>query len=57
MQRTYSFIVPVYNRPQEIRELLESFLVLHFSDPFEIVIVEDGSTETAEAVVKEFSES
>lgn len=50
----YSFIIPVFNRPQEIRELLESMLPLDFKEPFEVVIVEDGSTETAEKIVSEF---
>jgi glycosyltransferase involved in cell wall biosynthesis len=57
MERCYSFIIPVYNRPQEIKELLESFLVLSYNKTFEIVIVEDGSTERAEEIVKEFSET
>tara|TARA_A100000171_G_C2140025_1_gene154320 strand:+ start:126 stop:1127 length:1002 start_codon:yes stop_codon:yes gene_type:complete len=56
MKRSYSFIIPVYNRPQEIKELLESFLVLSYNDSFEIVIVEDGSSESAEELVKNFSE-
>ena len=56
MQINYSFIIPVFNRPQEVRELLESFICLDFPNDFEIVIVEDGSTETSENVVKEFSE-
>ena len=56
MERFYSFIIPVYNRPQEIKELLESFLVLSYNKPFEIVIVEDGSTESAEGIVAEFSD-
>ena len=40
----FSFIIPVYNRPHEIKELLESFKALATSDAFEIVIIEDGST-------------
>lgn len=52
----YSFVIPVYNRPQEIRELLESMLLLDFSRGFEVVIVEDGSTETSEEVVSKFNE-
>lgn len=52
----YSFVVPVFNRPQEIRELLESMLLLDYQQPFEVVIVEDGSTETAEKVVSEFGD-
>ncbi|MEM0519419.1 glycosyltransferase [Aequorivita flava] len=56
MQISYSFIIPVYNRPQEVKELLESFVALDFKKEFEIVIVEDGSTETSKEVVTQFSE-
>ena len=38
----YSIIVPVFNRPDEVDELLESLCHQTFSD-FEVVIVEDGS--------------
>ena len=38
-----SFIIPVYNRPNEINELLISFDNLLGSKDFEIVIIEDGS--------------
>ncbi len=55
-ERFYSFIIPVYNRPQEIKELLESFQVLSFNKPFEIVIVEDGSSESSEEIIRYFSE-
>ena len=55
MRMEYSFIIPVFNRPQEIDELLESFLNVTFPEPFEIVIVEDGSSETAEQVVQSYS--
>ena len=39
-----SFIIPVYNRPDEVKELLESFLSQE-STPldYEVVVVEDGS--------------
>ncbi|MAC65964.1 MAG: glycosyl transferase family 2 [Flavobacteriaceae bacterium] len=56
MNRAYSFIVPVYNRPEETRELLQSMVALKFSRKFEVVIIEDGSSRTSEDVVKEFSE-
>ena len=39
----YSVIVPVYNRPDEVDELLESLTAQTFKD-FEVIIVEDGST-------------
>ena len=54
MALSYSFVIPVYNRPQEIKELLESFVLISFNQPFEIVIVEDGSTLSSEEVVKQY---
>lgn len=50
----FSFIIPVYNRPEEIEELLSSFLNFDGDNTFEIVIVEDGSAETSERVVEAF---
>ncbi len=54
MELRFSFVVPVYNRPEETRELLESLALQTFSAPFEVVIVEDGSRDTSETVVKAF---
>ena len=56
MQTSYSFIVPVFNRPAEIRELLCSMRELKFDRPFEVVIVEDGSTLSSKEVIAEFAE-
>lgn len=56
MKLDYSFIIPVYNRPEEIKELLESMLLLDFSNSFEIVIVEDGSTISSKDVVAQFQD-
>ena len=39
----FSIIVPVYNRPQEVEELLES-LDKQTDKDFQLIIVEDGST-------------
>lgn len=50
----FSFIIPVYNRPEETKELLES-LAFQTQKDFEVVIIEDGSTNTSEEVVKSFS--
>lgn len=52
----YSFIIPVFNRPDEIEELLESFTKQTFKDPFEIVIVEDGSSITCEHIVEKYKQ-
>ena len=54
MNRTYSFVIPVYNRPGEIRELLQSISRQTFASPFEVVVVEDGSEDDAKEVVDTF---
>ena len=54
MELSYSFIIPVYNRPDEIRELLESFTSMKTALEYEIVIVEDGSSIPADKVIFEF---
>ena len=51
----YSFIIPVYNRPNEIDELLESFTKQDFSDAYEIIIVEDGSDNSSEGIVEKYA--
>ena len=56
MNLVFSIIIPVYNRPQEVRELLQSLRAQTFRKPFEIVIVEDGSIETSEDVIEEYSD-
>ena len=48
--RKYSVIIPAYNRPDEVGELLESLKSQPFMD-FEIIVVEDGSTLTCRDVV------
>lgn len=48
----FSLIIPVYNRPEEIEELLQSLLLQDYKLPFEIVIVEDGSTLPCEEIVE-----
>ena len=51
----YSVIVPVFNRPDEVRELLESLCSQTFRD-FEVVLVEDGSTVPCADVAKAFAD-
>ncbi|GAB4245826.1 MAG: glycosyltransferase [Ekhidna sp.] len=52
----FSVIVPVYNRPQEVKELLDSLTNQDFKD-FEVLIVEDGSTDTCKAGVDSFADT
>ena len=51
-----SFVIPVFNRPNEIDELLKSFANLSGDKDFEIVIVEDGSTNKCEQLVKNYKD-
>jgi len=56
MNLDFSIIIPVYNRPQEIEELLNSLTQQDFKDDFEVIIVEDGSTVKADDIVKSFQD-
>ena len=50
----YSIIVPVFNRPDEVRELLGSLAGQTLKD-FEVIIVEDGSKTPCKDVCDEFA--
>lgn len=54
MDLFFSIIIPVYNRPQEIEELLSSLVDQDFSNAFEVLIIEDGSTMKSDAIVEEY---
>lgn len=51
----YSIIVPVFNRPDEIDELLESLTCQTFND-FEVIIVEDGSQKPCKEVCDKYTD-
>ena len=51
----YSIIVPVYNRPDEVDELLES-LSNQTQQDFEVIIVEDGSIKTCKDVCDKYAD-
>lgn len=50
-----SLIIPLYNRPDEIRELLDSLCLQSDSD-FELIIVEDGSQVKSEEIVQAYAD-
>ena len=50
----YSFVIPVYNRPDEVDELLESLTRQDYKD-FEVVVVEDGSAVPCAEVVDRYA--
>ena len=49
----YSFIIPVYNRPDEVGELLESLTRQSVTD-FEVIVVEDGSEVSSREVAEKY---
>ena len=55
MKMQFSIIIPVYNRPQEVDELLESLCGQTVKD-FEVVVVEDGSSEKCDSVCEKYAD-
>lgn len=51
----YSVIIPVYNRPDEVDELLQSLTQQHFKD-FEVIVVEDGSSVPCRQVAEKYND-
>jgi len=47
----FSVIIPIYNRPDEIVELLESLTLQSAKSLFEVIIIEDGSEYSCEEVI------
>ncbi|MBO7418415.1 MAG: glycosyltransferase [Bacteroidaceae bacterium] len=50
----FSIIIPVFNRPDEVDELLQSLSGQSFRD-FEVIIVEDGSTVPCQQIVEDYA--
>lgn len=51
----FSLIIPLYNRPQEIQELLETLCEQTYTN-FEVLVIEDGSVDKAEDIVNSFKD-
>ncbi|GAA4511913.1 glycosyltransferase [Sphingobacterium thermophilum] len=51
----FSIIIPLYNRSDEIKELLHSLLSQTYQD-FEVIIVEDGSTRPAKHIIERYAD-
>lgn len=51
----FSVIIPVYNRPDEVAEMLESLIRQTYRN-YEIILVEDGSSVPCEEVVKQYTD-
>ncbi|WP_340198452.1 glycosyltransferase [Ascidiimonas sp. W6] len=55
MKLYISLIIPVYNRPEEIDELLQSLSIQTTKRKFEVVIIEDGSTLKSDDIVNQYT--
>ncbi len=51
----FSIIIPVFNRPQEVKELLESLAAQSDKD-FELIIAEDGSTDKSDSIIESYKD-
>ena len=51
----FSFIIPVFNRPDEVDELLQSLEEQNVKD-FEVILIEDGSSDKCDEVVEKHSD-
>src|SRR5690554_6521677 len=49
----FSIIIPVYNRPDEVDELLESLTLQTYSD-FEVLLIEDGSSLKCDLIAQKY---
>lgn len=52
----YSVIIPVYNRPEEVDELLDSLTRQSYTN-FEVLIIEDGSTRKCDHLINTYGDS
>lgn len=51
----FSLIIPIYNRPEEIDELLASLAKQDYHQPYEVVIIEDGSVITCAHICEKYA--
>ncbi|HPA58184.1 MAG TPA: glycosyltransferase family A protein, partial [bacterium] len=50
-----SAIIPVFNRPEQIKRAIDSVLKQTYKD-FEIIVVDDGSTDETSVVLKSYGD-
>ncbi len=57
MKLNFSIIIPVYNRPQEIDELLESLNRQIYTNLFEVIVIDDGSSDKSDIIVDKYKDT
>jgi len=53
--RKFSVIIPVFNRPAEIDELLNSLVNQTYKD-FEVLVIDDGSDQRSESITGSYKD-
>ena len=51
----FSIVIPLYNKRNSLRDCIESVLNQSYKD-FELIVVDDGSTDGSAEIVREFSD-
>ena len=54
LQHTYSIIIPAYNEETAIGDLLASMKELKITDNYEVIVVDDGSTDATREIVSKY---
>ena len=57
MKLNFSIIIPVYNRSQEIDELLESLNRQIYTNLFEVIVIDDGSSDKSDIIVDKYKDT
>lgn len=52
----FSIIIPVYNRPEELDELLQSIVEQEYEQGPEVIVIEDGSSIVSKSVVDKYTD-
>ena len=55
LKTDFSIIIPVYNRSEELQELLVSLTAQTYTKPFEVIVVDDGSSTPLKTVAESFA--
>lgn len=57
MKFNFSIIIPVYNRSQEIDELLKSLNTQDYTNLFEVIVIDDGSSDKSDLIVDKYKDT
>ncbi len=57
MKLNFSIIIPVFNRSQEIDELLESLNRQIYTNLFEVIVIDDGSSDKSDMIVDKYKDT